>query len=53
MRRDNRETQRVGEELINEFLKKNGFEPSIADVAKQMNLPEDKIRKVEESEEEK
>ena len=30
LRRDNRETQRVGEELINEFLKKNGFEPSIA-----------------------
>ena len=30
LRRDNRETQRVGEELINEFLKKNGFEPSLA-----------------------
>ena len=31
---------------IKELTNKNGFEPSIADVAKQMNLPEDKIRKV-------
>jgi GTP pyrophosphokinase len=30
LRRDNRETQHVGEDLINEFLKKNGFEPSLA-----------------------
>ena len=28
LRRDNRETQREGEEIWNEFLKKNGFEPS-------------------------
>ena len=28
LRRDNRETQREGEEILNEFLKKNGFEPS-------------------------
>ena len=28
LRRDNRETQREGEEVLNEFLKKNGFEPS-------------------------
>ena len=26
--RDNRETQREGEEVLNEFLKKNGFEPT-------------------------
>ena len=31
---------------IKELTNKNGFEPSIADVAKQMNLPEDKIRQV-------
>ena len=31
---------------IKELTNKNGFEPGIADVAKQMNLPEDKIRKV-------
>ena len=31
---------------IKELTNKNGFEPSITDVAKQMNLPEDKIRKV-------
>jgi RNA polymerase sigma factor, sigma-70 family len=31
---------------IKELTNKNGFEPSIADVAKHMNLPEDKIRKV-------
>ncbi len=31
---------------IKELTNKNGFEPTIADVAKQMNLPEDKIRKV-------
>ncbi len=31
---------------IKELTNKNGFEPSISDVAKQMNLPEDKIRKV-------
>ncbi len=30
LRRDNRETQRAGEELLNEFLKKNNFEPSMA-----------------------
>ena len=30
LRRDNRETQRAGEELLNEFLKKNNFEPSVA-----------------------
>ena len=30
---------------IKELTNKNGFEPSISDVAKQMNLPEDKIRK--------
>ena len=28
LRRDNRETQREGEEILNEFLKKNGFEPT-------------------------
>ena len=28
LRRDNRETQREGEEILNAFLKKNGFEPS-------------------------
>ena len=28
LRRDNRETQREGEEVLNEFLKKNGFEPT-------------------------
>ena len=28
LRRDNRETQREGEEVLNAFLKKNGFEPS-------------------------
>lgn len=31
---------------IKELTNKNGFEPTISDVAKQMNLPEDKIRKV-------
>ena len=30
LRRDNRETQREGEEVLNEFLKKNGFEPTTA-----------------------
>ena len=30
LRRDNREIQRKGEELFNEFLQKNGFEPSIS-----------------------
>ena len=30
LRRDNRETQREGEEILNEFLKKNGFEPTTA-----------------------
>ena len=30
LRRDNRETQRQGEEILNEFLKKNGFEPTTA-----------------------
>ena len=30
LRRDNRETQRQGEEILNAFLQKNGFEPSIA-----------------------
>ena len=30
LRRDNRETQRQGEEILNTFLQKNGFEPSIA-----------------------
>ena len=30
IRRDNRETQRQGEEILNAFLKKNGFEPSLA-----------------------
>ena len=30
LRRDNRETQRHGEEILNTFLQKNGFEPSIA-----------------------
>ena len=28
LRRDNRETQHEGEEVLNEFLKKNGFEPT-------------------------
>jgi len=28
LRRDNRETQREGEEILNAFLKKNGFEPT-------------------------
>lgn len=31
---------------IKELTNKQGFDPSIADVAKQMNLPEEKIRKV-------
>jgi len=31
---------------IKELTNKNGFDPSIADVAKLMNLPEEKIRKV-------
>lgn len=31
---------------IKEITNKQGFDPSIADVAKQMNLPEEKIRKV-------
>jgi RNA polymerase primary sigma factor len=31
---------------IKELTNRNGFDPSIADVAKQMNLPEEKIRKV-------
>ncbi len=31
---------------IKELTNKNGFDPSIADVAKSMNLPEEKIRKV-------
>ena len=30
IRRDNRETQRQGEETLNAFLQKNGFEPSLA-----------------------
>ena len=30
LRRDNREMQREGEELLNAFLQKNGFEPSLA-----------------------
>ena len=30
LRRDNRETQREGEEILNEFLKKNEFEPTTA-----------------------
>ena len=30
LRRDNRETQHVGEEILNDFLQKNGFEPSPA-----------------------
>ena len=30
LRRDNREVQRQGEELLNAFLQKNGFEPSLA-----------------------
>ena len=30
LRRDNREIQRKGEEIFNEFLQKNGFEPSIS-----------------------
>ena len=30
LRRDNRETQREGEEILNEFLRKNGFEPTTA-----------------------
>ena len=30
LRRDNREIQRQGEEILNAFLQKNGFEPSIA-----------------------
>ena len=29
LRRDNREVQRQGEELLNAFLQKNGFEPSL------------------------
>ena len=30
LRRDNRETQREGEEILNQFLKNNGFEPTTA-----------------------
>ena len=30
LRRDNREVQREGEEILNAFLKKNGFEPTVA-----------------------
>ena len=30
LRRDNRETQREGEEILNAFLQKNNFEPSLA-----------------------
>ena len=30
LRRNNRETQREGEEILNEFLKKSGFEPTTA-----------------------
>ena len=30
LRRDNREIQRKGEEIFNDFLQKNGFEPSIS-----------------------
>ncbi len=30
LRRDNREIQRQGEEILNAFLQKNGFEPSLA-----------------------
>ena len=30
LRRDNREIQRQGEEILNEFFQKNGFEPSLA-----------------------
>jgi len=30
LRRDNREIQREGEEILNDFLQKNGFEPSLA-----------------------
>ena len=30
LRRDNRETQREGEDILNTFLKKNGFEPTVA-----------------------
>ena len=30
LRRDNREVQRQGEEILNTFLQKNGFEPNIA-----------------------
>ena len=30
LRRDNRETQRQGEEILNTFLQKNGFDPSLA-----------------------
>ena len=30
LRRDNRETQREGEDILNEFLKKSGFEPTTA-----------------------
>jgi GTP pyrophosphokinase len=29
LRRDNREVQKKGEDLLNEWLKKNGFEPSV------------------------
>jgi len=34
LRRDNREIQREGEEIMNAFLQKNGFEPSISQVDK-------------------
>ena len=34
LRRDNREIQREGEEIMNAFLQKNGFEPSISLVDK-------------------
>lgn len=32
LRRDNREIQREGEEIMNAFLQKNGFEPSISQI---------------------
>ena len=32
LRRDNRETQKAGEELLQEWLKKNGFEPSLPNI---------------------
>ena len=30
LRRDNREVQREGEEILNNFLEQNGFEPSVS-----------------------